>query len=106
MKPAQFIPSAFNRQRVLIGYYSLLGIITFGIASFTVLTGGSVAGYGHHLSALQTEKAELENYRQSLTHQISTETSLAAIQAYAVESNLETIDAPLTVSGLTAVAQR
>jgi hypothetical protein len=97
--------SSFTGSKGFLGYYALLGIATFLMAGYTILSGGAIAGYGHHVQQLQAEKIQLEQERQALQKQLSHETSLAAISDSVASEEFEAIGTPITVSGLTSVAQ-
>lgn len=92
--------------RNYIIYYSCLGILTFGVALYTVIVGSQHIDYGHRVSLLERQKKTLAAHALQIEQQTAQELSMSKLNTDAQTLGFVPIQRIVRVDTSTVVASR
>lgn len=92
--------------RTYIIYYTILGLITFGVALQTVIVGSQHIDYGHRISMLEQQKRQLSNRTLEIEQQTAQFLSMSTLNQDAQQLGFVPIQRIVRVDTSTVVASR
>ena len=92
--------------RNYIIYYSCLGILTFGVALYTVVVGSQHIDYGHRVSLLEKQKKTLAARALQVERQTAEELSMSKLNYDAQSLGFVPIQRSVRVDTSAVVASR
>lgn len=89
-----------------IAYYTVLALLTFGVALHTVFIGSTHVSYGKRISALETQKRQLADRVQRIEQQTAQYLSMTQLNQDASSQGFISIQNIVRVDTSTVVASR